>query len=132
MTDLSSMNYNELKNKLVEIKEQMVRQEKIELIQSEITKLLKKHSIQFDEIDVSVFANSKEPLKKNKRKRAQKSQERKQKNDRRSVVAKKYRNPKGSETWSGRGKSPRWVVEQCDQHSITIQEFKADPRFQAT
>lgn len=25
-------------------------------------------------------------------------------------VAPKYRNPKGSETWSGRGKRPRWFV----------------------
>ncbi|MNL01419.1 H-NS histone family protein [compost metagenome] len=30
--------------------------------------------------------------------------------DSRSVVAPKYRNPESGETWSGRGRAPRWLT----------------------
>ncbi len=43
----------------------------------------------------------------------------------------KYRNPNGADTWTGRGKPPRWVVELMDNNALDIQGFKSDPRFKA-
>lgn len=48
-----------------------------------------------------------------------------------AVAAPKYRNPQGPETWTGRGKPPRWVVEIMDVQGLDIQGFKSDPRFKA-
>jgi DNA-binding protein H-NS len=36
----------------------------------------------------------------------------KKKKDRRSIVKPKYRHPKTKETWSGRGKTPRWLAKE--------------------
>lgn len=49
--------------------------------------------------------------------------------DKRSAVKPKYKNPKSSETWSGRGKSPKWVLAICETEKLSISEFKADQRF---
>jgi DNA-binding protein H-NS len=49
----------------------------------------------------------------------------------REAVAAKYRNPNGSETWSGRGKPPRWVVEIMDASGLTIEAFKASDAYKA-
>lgn len=46
-----------------------------------------------------------------------------------SGASPKYRNPNGSETWSGRGKPPRWVVDLMDANGLDIQSFKSDHRF---
>lgn len=49
----------------------------------------------------------------------------------REAVAAKYRNPNGSETWSGRGRPPRWVLEIMDASGLTIEAFKASDAYKA-
>lgn len=49
----------------------------------------------------------------------------------REAVAAKYRNPNGSETWSGRGRPPRWVVEIMDASGLTIEAFKETDHYKA-
>ncbi len=49
----------------------------------------------------------------------------------REAVVAKYRNPNGAETWSGRGKPPRWVVEIMDALGLTIEAFKASEAYKA-
>lgn len=51
--------------------------------------------------------------------------------DRRAKVVSKYKNPKGMEKWSGRGRAPKWVSEILTKHKITIAKFKTDKRFKA-
>jgi len=43
----------------------------------------------------------------------------------------KYRNPHNlKEFWSGgRGPRPAWVVEACETHQLTIDQFMTDERF---
>jgi DNA-binding protein H-NS len=41
-------------------------------------------------------------------------------------VLPKYRNPQTSETWSGRGKRPRWLVAAM-KSGRKIEEFRIDP-----
>ena len=50
-------------------------------------------------------------------------------NDKRSKVAFKYKNPKGSEKWSGRGREPKWVSAILAKKRITVAQFKADKSY---
>jgi len=40
-----------------------------------------------------------------------------------------YKDPVSGITWSGRGRSPKWVTELCDQKGISLKQFKSDPEF---
>lgn len=51
------------------------------------------------------------------------------KTDRRAKVADKYKNPKGLEKWSGRGRAPKWVNDLLKDHKISIEQFKASKRY---
>ena len=51
------------------------------------------------------------------------------KNDKRSEVAFKYKDPKGVGKWSGRGRAPRWVTEIIAKKRISMERFKADKRY---
>lgn len=51
------------------------------------------------------------------------------KSDKRAMVADKYKNPKGTEKWSGRGRAPKWVSNILAEKSISIAQFKADKRY---
>ncbi|MDB2381459.1 H-NS histone family protein [Alphaproteobacteria bacterium] len=49
--------------------------------------------------------------------------------DKRARVAPKYKNPKGSEEWTGRGRTPKWVSSILISKRISIAQFKADKRY---
>ena len=51
------------------------------------------------------------------------------KSDKRAMVAYKYKNPKGAEKWSGRGRAPKWVGDILAKKRISIAQFKADKRY---
>jgi DNA-binding protein H-NS len=51
------------------------------------------------------------------------------KSDKRAVVAYKYKNPKGTERWSGRGRAPKWVSAILAKKRISMAQFKADKRY---
>ena len=51
------------------------------------------------------------------------------KTDRRLKVAYKYKNPKGPEKWSGRGRAPKWVTAILENNRISIVQFKASKRY---
>ena len=51
------------------------------------------------------------------------------KTDKRAKVAYKYKNPKGPEKWSGRGRAPKWVTAILENNRISIAQFKASKRY---
>ena len=51
------------------------------------------------------------------------------KTDKRLKVAYKYKNPKGPEKWSGRGRAPKWVNAILENNRISIAQFKASKRY---
>ena len=51
------------------------------------------------------------------------------KTDKRLKVAYKYKNPKGPEKWSGRGRAPKWVTAILENKRISIAQFKASKRY---
>ncbi len=52
--------------------------------------------------------------------------------DGKGVVAPKYRNHASGETWSGRGRSPKWVVAIMHEREWTVEEFKQSDEFLIT
>ena len=46
-------------------------------------------------------------------------------------VAAKYMDPKSGDLWSGRGRSPKWVVAIMEERGISITEFKEMAEFAA-
>lgn len=51
------------------------------------------------------------------------------KTDKRAIVAVKYKNPKGSEKWTGRGRPPKWVSAILAKKRISMAQFKTDKRY---
>lgn len=49
--------------------------------------------------------------------------------DKRATVAAKYKNPNGSEKWTGRGRAPKWVSDVLTKRRITIAQFKNSKRY---
>ena len=52
--------------------------------------------------------------------------------DNRAIVAAKFKSLDSSETWTGRGRAPKWVVGQCESEGMSIEAFKQDDRFVIT
>jgi DNA-binding protein H-NS len=50
-------------------------------------------------------------------------------NDGQSGVAPKYKNHVTGETWSGRGRSPKWVTAILQEREWTVEEFKQSDEF---
>jgi DNA-binding protein H-NS len=50
-------------------------------------------------------------------------------NDGQSSVAPKYKNHVSGETWSGRGRAPKWVTTILQQREWTVEEFKQSDEF---
>ena len=49
----------------------------------------------------------------------------------RTDVAAKYMNPISGDLWSGRGRSPKWVVSILEERGISIKDFKEMAEFAA-
>ena len=49
--------------------------------------------------------------------------------DKRAKVASKFKNPKGDEQWSGRGRTPKWVADILSEKRMSIAQFKNDKRY---
>lgn len=43
----------------------------------------------------------------------------------------KYRNPHGFETWTGRGRPPRWVVDIMEAQNLSLEAFKMSNEYKA-
>ena len=99
-----------------------------------IIAVLKKHKLSID--DIRELELGKRPSKTGrKRAVATKTSATKakakpsRKTDKRAKVAYKYKNPKGPEKWSGRGRAPKWVTALLENNRISIAQFKASKRY---
>ena len=120
---------------------ELERREKVEKAQKEISAILKKYNISGDEIDLSGIKkrlpSSRPAVEKTRPSKARKAKQKAAKfgpaklksGDKRATVAPKFCDPNTGKKWSGRGRSPEWVLGVCEAESITVEQFKADPRF---
>ena len=107
---------------------------------TEVKAVLNKYDVKLEDLisEGSLAIKAKGSAKKQKRKtrstpvkqsKALKPQAKLKKQDRRAVVEPKYKDPVSSQSWSGRGRAPQWVLEICEAEKMSILEFKADKRF---
>lgn len=92
----------------------------------EILAVLKTHNLTLKDLSNLDFATRSRKSKMAVGKKAQKNSK---KTDKRAKVVAKFRNPKGSERWTGRGRAPKWVSNIINARKITIEQFKTDKRY---
>ena len=92
----------------------------------EILAVLKKHNLTLKDLSDLDFATR---SKKSKTAISKKVQKKSKKTDKRAKVLAKFRNPTGSEQWTGRGRAPKWVSNIVNARKITIEQFKTDKRY---
>ena len=131
MSKLTNFTKKQLNKILIEAEAELRRRAGVEKATKEISRILKKHSITIDEIDIAAlraqFASSQKG-----RLSTAKNAKKVRKTDNRASVAAKYKSLNGCETWTGRGRAPKWVITQCERESITLDTFKQDARFMIT
>ena len=140
LKDLSSA---ELSKMIAETRDEMERRENIKQAEKEIKKTLEKFSVSLSDLG---YKDNTHPTRrrssknlapsKNKKRATNKTNPsdtspkiRKDRADKRSTVSPKYKQPDGPNVWSGRGKTPAWVVDICNRENLSIEQFKSDAQF---
>lgn len=133
MANIPKMTNRELESVLCEAKNELARRVNISKAFADIKKILEKYNLQAEDLDWRQLNKTTETgNKKSSRKpnTAVKIRAKKRlRTDRRSSVVPIYLNPNGQEKWSGRGRTPSWVNNICEQENIDVKNFKLDPRF---
>jgi DNA-binding protein H-NS len=134
MANIPKMTNSELERVLSKAKDELARRDNMGKAIADIKKVLIKYKLRAEDIDwrqldkTTKAGNKKKPSSKPNAAIKMKAKER-LKPDQRSSVAPKYLNPNGKERWTGRGRTPDWVINICEQENIDIENFKIDPRF---
>ena len=116
--ELTNLNTKQLKKVISEASSALNRRQKVEKAMIEIQRVAKKYKLSKDELKtllVSVQSSKAVSTSKPKSVRAK--------------VEPKYRSQDGSKKWTGRGRTPSWVVEICQSKGLTVEGFKSDSRF---
>ena len=118
MIKLEKLETKELNLVIKDAQNELAKRQRLAQAKSEIKKIIREYQISDNDIkDLLVKTNkvkpSNRPVPAGKTKR----------------VKPVYQNPEGIDKWSGRGRSPLWVKSICNSKSISIDAFKADPRF---
>ena len=134
MANIPKMTNRELERVLSEAKDELARRDNMSKAIANIKKVMTKYKLRAEDIDWRQL--HKATKADNKKKLSGKSDaaikikaKGRLKLDQRSSVAPKYLNPNGNEKWTGRGRTPSWVMYICEQENIDIENFKLDPRF---
>ena len=116
--ELTNLNAKQLKQVISEASSALIRQQKVEKATIEIQRVAKKYKLSKDELKkalVSVQSDRAVLISKPKSVRGK--------------VEPKYQSQDGSKKWTGRGRTPSWVVEICRSKGLSIEGFKSDSRF---
>lgn len=124
MSSLKKLTVAQLSQMIDETKAELKRRENIEAATSEMRAILKKYKIDIQDIDTQILR--KDSASKGSKKRSSASKSR----DQRRIVKAKFKDPDGTATWTGRGRTPSWVVGICAKNGIDVDTFKKDDRFQ--
>jgi DNA-binding protein H-NS len=116
--ELNRLDAKQLKQVISDASSALNRRQKIEKAMVEIQRISKKYRLSKDELKtVLVSVHSSKAVSTNKPKSV------------RAKVEPKYQSQDGAKTWTGRGRTPSWVVEICRSKGLTVEGFKSDPRF---
>ena len=116
--DLNNLDSIQLKQVIADAGSALSRRQKVEKAMAEIHRVSKKYKLSKDELKtVLVSVQSSKAISTSKPKAI------------RAKVEPKYQSPDGAKKWTGRGRTPSWVVEICRSNGLTIEGFKSDPLF---
>lgn len=116
--ELNGLDAKQLKQVISDASSALNRRQKVKKAMTEIQLVSKKNQLSKDELKtvlISVQSSKAVPTSKPKSVRAK--------------VEPRYQSQDGAETWTGRGRTPNWVVEVCRSKGLTVEGFKSDPRF---
>ena len=123
MRNLKKLSIRQLNIIIDDAKAELGRRNQLESAVSEITSVLEKYNLKTE--DISLFT----PDRRKVSGRKKKSSSSQKMGDKRHFVQKKYKDPNGSATWTGRGRTPKWVLAICDSENLTLEDFKKEKRF---
>lgn len=116
--EMSSLNARELKQVISDASSALNRRQKVEKAMAEIQRVSKKYKLNKEELKtVLVSIQSSKAVSTSKPKLV------------RAKVEPKYQSQDGAKNWTGRGRTPSWVVEICRSKGLTVEGFKTDSRF---
>ena len=123
MTTLKKLSAAQLNKIIDETQAELTRRKNIDAATVEIRSILKKHKIDFQDIDLNIITKTGGKSSTKKSAKVIKSR------DQRSAVKAKYKDPNSAATWTGRGRTPAWVQGICQNEGIDSEGFKKDVRF---
>ena len=116
--ELNNLNAKQLKQVISEASSALSRRQKVEKAMIEIQRVAKKYKLSKEELKTAlVLVQSSKAVSISKLKSV------------RTKVEPKYQSQDGSKNWTGRGRTPTWVVEICRSEGLSIDGFKTDSRF---
>ena len=144
--NLKNLTDKELLELLNDVQAETNRRTRLGQARVEIQKVLKKYDVDSSELSfdssksVEIGTNKKRKAKKpinsasrdtQKSARNINGKSASARPDSRSNVKSKYKNPNGTEKWSGRGRAPKWVLDICKSEGISLESFKTNSTFAA-
>ena len=114
--ELKNLDAKQLKRFISEASAVLNRRQKIEQAMNEIRRIVKKYSK--DELTFILGSFESSTTTSTGKSRST-----------RKKVSPKYQSQDGSKKWTGRGRTPSWVVDVCQEKRISLASFKADPQF---
>src|SRR6056300_1721801 len=120
MMTLKKLSAAQLNKIIDETQAELIRRKNIDAAIVEIRSILKKYKIDFQDIDLNTFTRTGGKSSTKKRSKVTKSR------DQCSTVTAKYKDPNSAATWTGRGRTPAWVRDICQNEGIDIDGFKKD------
>ena len=116
--ELNNLDAKQLKQVISDASSALNRRQKIEKAMAEIQRVSKKYKLSKDELKTAlVSVQSSKAVSTTKPKSV------------RAKVEPKYQSQDGAKKWTGRGRTPSWVLEICGSKGLTVEGFKSDPRF---
>ena len=116
--ELTNLTAKQLKQVISEASSALNRRQKVDKAMVEIQRIAKKYKLSKEELKVAlVSVQSSKAVSTSKPKSV------------RAKVEPKYQSQDGSKKWTGRGRTPSWVVEICRSKGLTVEGFKSDSRF---
>ena len=116
--EFTNLNAKQLKQVISEASSALNRRQAVEKAMIEIQRVAKKYKLSKEELKTAlVSVQSSKIVSTGKPKSV------------RAKVEPKYQSQDGSKKWTGRGRTPSWVVEICRSKGLTVEAFKSDSRF---
>ena len=116
--ELTNLNSKQLKQVISQASSALNRRQKVEKAMVEIQRVAKKYKLSKDELKTAlVSVQSSKTISTSKPKSV------------RAKVEPKYQSQDGAKKWTGRGRTPSWVVAICQSKGLSVEGFKSDSRF---